>query len=444
MQNVECRMQNYFNNKKSLIFLLIVLLIFKFSIVNAATRIETVEAVINSDTSLPPMVKERMEESVEAIGKQLILGHNLPLTNDWRVQQEATIHLVFDKILVGYTVKSVSIEAVESVATINVILLPWADTIKNIKVNTKVEGMPEELEKFVIDDLSSVDKVFSDGLNGLPIAATDWTNGILKRRLKNFMEKMLPEFRADFDIKLNSDSDTSTAIVDLIVYPRLPVVRTISLSMRSDTIPNVALVTHRTFMEDKVNVLVGVPVAFIERHKEDIENMLAKPLDEHTDFRVLKIKSNVNITAAEQMGIMIRSDSSRYRMRASGWIDIGRSSNSTDDLLFRMHIGRKISNIDEGFFQIDVKPQEMKWNWAAGYSRNLLPSTKASIRYDFSDKYFVADLKYYFLKDWLLRYEHKFKHDEKEAAIQYKLHDFLSVEYAVDSHESWLRFIGNF
>ena len=411
---------------------------------SAATRIESVEAMVNSENSLPPMVKERMEESVEAIGKQLILGHNLPLTNDWKTRQESTIHLVFDKILVGYTVKSVSIEIVESVAKINVILLPWADTIKSIKVNTKVEGMPEELEKLVLDDLSSINEVFLDGLNGLPIAATDWTNGILKRCLKNFMEEMLPEFRADFDIKLDSDSNISKAIVDLTVYPRLPVVRTISLSMRSDTMPNIALVTHRTFMEDKVNLLVGVPVAFIERHKKDIENMLAKPLDEHTDFRVLKIKSNVTITAAEQMGIMIRSDSSRYRMRASGWVDIGRSSKSKDDILFRMHIGRKISNIDEGFFQIDVKPQEMKWNWAVGYSRNLIPRTNASIRYDFSDKYFIADLKYYFLKDWLLRYEHKFKNDKKEAAIQYKLHDFLSVEYAVDSHESWLRFIGNF
>ena len=86
----------------------------------------------------------------------------------------------------------------------------------------------------------------------------------------------------------------------------------------------------------------------------------------------------------------------------------------------------------------------MNWNWALGYSRNVFDNTNASLRYDFSDKQLIANLEYEFLKDWLVRYEHKFKNDNKEAAIRYRLHDFLSVEYAVDDRESWLRFIGNF
>ena len=411
---------------------------------NAAARIDIVEAKINSDTSLPPMVQERMEESVAAIGKQLLLGQPLPITEDWKKRQESTIHLVFDKILVGYTVKQVKMQIYGTEAVINVNLLPWTDTIENIQVNTNVEGMPTELQNLVMADLIDVDKVFSDGLKGLPIAATDWTNGILKRRLNKYMEESLPEFRADFDIRIKTESNSSTAMVDLTVYPKLPVVRTISLSMLSDTMPNIALITHRTFMEDKINVLIGVPVAFIERHKEDLEAMIAKPLDEQTDFRVLKIKSKVTLTAAEQLAVMIRSDSSRYRMRASGWVDIGRDNRAEDDILFRMHIGRKISTIDETFFQIDVKPQDMKWNWAFGYSRNIFKNTSASLRYDFTDEGFVGDLEYEFFKDWLLRYEHKFNKDRKEAALRYKIQDFLGVEYVIDQRESWLRFIGNF
>ncbi len=269
-------------------FLLVVMMSFSTTAtVKAASRIETVEAAVTSEASLPPIVKERMEESVAAIGKQLLLGHTLPVTEDWKKRQESTIHLVFDKILVGYTVKQVSIQSYGTEVSINVNLLPWTDTIQNIQVNANIEGMPEELKNLVMNDLTAVNEVFSAGLEGLPIAATDWTNGILKRRLNKFMEESLPEFRADFDIKMKVDSNISTAVVDLTVYPKLPVVRTISLSMLSDTMPNIALVTHRTFMEDKVNVLIGVPVAFIERHKEDIETMLATPLDEQTDFRVL-------------------------------------------------------------------------------------------------------------------------------------------------------------
>ena len=33
------------------------------------------------------MVKERMEESIAAIGEQLIGGQPLPLSDSWRIQQ---------------------------------------------------------------------------------------------------------------------------------------------------------------------------------------------------------------------------------------------------------------------------------------------------------------------------------------------------------------------
>ena len=430
--------------KTIIIFCAIILLSCSIT-AEAATRIENVDVEIISESSLPPMIKERMKESVTAIGQQLIAGQILPLSDEQLKQKESTIHLVFDKILVGYTVNNVEIKIFDSTAFIKIFLLPWLDTIKKIEVNKKIEGMPPELENLILNDLKNVDEVFSNGLSGLPVAATDWTNGILKRRLNNFMEKFLPEFRADFDIKITSEENNiSVAKIDLTVYPKLPVVRTISLSMRSDTMPNVALVTHRTLMEDTINILIGVPVAFIERHKTEIENLIAKPLDDQTDFRRLKIKSQVTLTAAEQMSVMIRSDSTRYRMRASGWVDIGRDSKAKDDILFRMHIGRKISNFDEVFFQVDVKPQEVEWNWSLGYNRHLLKKTKASLRYDFSDQDFIAAFEYEFLKDWLIRYEHKFDNDKKEAAIRYRLHDFLSVEYVVDQRENWLRFIGNF
>ncbi len=131
-------------------------------------------------------------------------------------------------------------------------------------------------------------------------------------------------------------------------------------------------------------------------------------------------------------------------MRVSGWVDIGRDNRAKDDILFRMHVGRKISKLDETFFQVDVNPQEVKWNWALGYSRNIFKNTSSALRYDFTDKNLIADLEYSFLKNWLLRYEHKFDNDRKEAAIRYKLHDFLGIEYVIDQRESWLRFIGNF
>ena len=74
----------------------------------------------------------------------------------------------------------------------------------------------------------------------------------------------MPEFRADFDVEPGAE-----AKVALTVYPRLPVVRTVDLSMRSDSIPNFTLLGHRNIMQENVNMLIGVPVAFVERHEAE-------------------------------------------------------------------------------------------------------------------------------------------------------------------------------
>lgn len=405
-----------------------------------AARIETVRAIVGAQSSLPSMVKERMEESVRTIGEQLLSGRELPLSFQLRNQQSTIIKTVFDKILVGYSVKSVDLSTVDTAAIINVQLQPWTNTIGNVEVNVEIEGMPAALETLVRNDLADVDCVFNEGLMDLPIAAADWTNGILKRRLNAFMEERLPEFRADFDIEFAS----STAHVLLNVYPRVPVVRMVSLSMHSNTMSNLALVTHRSIMEEQVNLLVGVPVAFVERHKADIEELIRVPLDDQKDFRALKMNSQVELDAGEKTSVMIRSDSERYRMRLSGWFDIGRSDNAKDDFVFRAHIGRKVSKLDEAFLQMDAQPQDVHFKWSLGYARSFTHGTEAALRYDLTDEGLIAQIEQEFFKDWVLRYEHRFRKDENEAAIRYRLHDFLDVEYVVDRKESWLRFIGHF
>ena len=416
------------------------LLMFLLTAPADAARIESVQATVVAQRSLPSMVKERMEDSVRAIGEQLLSGHELPMSAQWRYQQSIIIKTVFDKILVGYSVQSVELSTVGTAALIAVELQPWSNTIEHVDMNFAVEGMPEELEQLVRRDLADIDQVFYDGLMDLPIAAADWTNGILKRRLNSFMEEHLPEFRADFDTEFAS----STAHVLLTVYPRVPVVRMVSLSMHSATMPNVALVTHRTLMEDRVNLLVGVPVSFVDRHKTDIEELIRAPLDTQKDFRALKMKSQVELNAGEKTSVMIRSDSERYRMRLSGWLDIGRSSNAKDDFVFRTHIGRKISALDEAFFQIDAQPQDVHFKWSLGYARSFDHGTSAAVRYDFTQKDLIAKLEQEFFKDWVFRYEHRFDDDKNEAAVRYRLHDFLDVECVVDNKESWLRFIGHF
>ena len=408
----------------------------------AAGRVEAVAAHVTASEGLPPLVQQRMERSVQVIAEQLLLGMSLDSSDADAAAQSEVIRQVFDKVLVGYTVRGVSLRLGDT-ADVTVELMPWSDQIRTISVETSVEGMPPEVER-VRQDLADVGSVFSDALYGLPVAAADWTNGVLKHHLETYLASHLPEFRGDFEI----DTEGSCANVRLTVYPRLPVIRTADLSMRSDTIPNLTLLNHRELMQEQVDMLVGVPVAFVARHQHDFEQLFAERLDAQRDFQALRMKTVVTIAPQERMAVMSRSDSSRYRARLTGWVDMGRKESKyereMDSLRFRLHAGRMVTARDELFTQLDFMPQKVDWGWEMGYSHRIGMGTTPMLRYDMREKRFVLGAMQALAPRWQLRYEYRFTDHLGEAGLLYQIHDFLGVEYVLDKTQGWLRLIGNF
>ena len=405
----------------------------------ASSRVEETAAIVIGDQTIPSIVRERMEHTIAAIAAERMEGRRVAEVS--AAAEAEIIGAVFDRLLVGYTVTQTLVRP-DVRTEVEVHLAPWADTIQTVAVEATVEGMPPEVETLVQSDLAGVHEVFSEALVGLPLAATDWAAGALKRQLTAYMDAHLPEFRADYDIDV-----AQTARVRLTVYPRLPVVRTVDLSMRSDTIPNVTLLTRRTEMEGAANRFVGVPVSFVARHRTAFEQKLAETLDARSDFRRLHLVSRVTITPAEQMAVMSRTDTSRYRLRLTGWIDIGRTAKHRDDvrdLHMRLHAGQMLSARDELYVETDAAPEDVQLDWRVGYARTLLPHLTGELRYDLSDARFSLAGSYALHPRWHLRYEHWTDTDAYEWELRYKLHDFLSIAGLVDGHDTWLRLIGNF
>ena len=402
------------------------------------SRVEETAAIVMGAQPIPPIVRERMERTVAAIAAERMEGRR---TAEISAEEEAAvIGAVFDRLLVGYTVTGVTVRP-GTAATVEIQLAPWADTIRSAVLSVSVEGMPPAVEEMVRADLAGADTVFADALIGLPVAAADWAAGALKRRLTAYMEEHLPEFRADYDIDVAAE-----AAVHLTVYPRLPVVRTADLSMRSDTIPNVTLLTRRKAMEEEVSRLVGVPVAFLARHRTAFEERLAAHLDAGGDFRRLHLASRVHIVPDERMAVMCRTDTQRYRLRLTGWLDVGRSAARTGgtqrDLHVRLHAGQMLGTRDELYLETDVAPEDLRFVWRAGYAHMLTPHLTGALRYDLTAGRLSAAASYALHPRWLLRYEHWQNAGEWE--LRYQLHDFLSIAGMADRHSRWLRLIGNF
>lgn len=427
---------------KPAIAVVIALLVILSAIPAEAAKVDRVVAVTTAHDSLPPLVAERMNHSVAAIASQLLEGKEIAAVQAGNAGYAGLIHEVFDKVLVGYTVKQVRIQPAAE-TKVEVELLPWSEVIQSVQVETSVEGMPSRIENMVRQDLTGVERVFEDAMMGLPTAAADWTNGVLKQHLNAYLEQHLPEFRADFDV--NPEPHTQ---VKLMVYPRLPVVRTVDLSMRSDTVPNSALLARRDVMQAQVDEIVGVPVGFVRRHRQELEQAFAEGLDNRQDFRALSMQTKVAIEPAERTQVMSRSDTSRYRLRLSGWLDIGRkekeSHKNDENLLLRLHAGQMLGSKDEIFVLADLLPEKMKWNWQLGWQHDLRGGRLVGLRYDMRKHKLIYDIRQQLAPRWLLRYEYRTADNMGEAALRYRLHDFVSLEYVLDNEQNWLRLIGNF
>ena len=404
------------------------------------SRVEETAAIVVGNQQIPSIVRARMERTVAAIAAERMEGRSVASVS--ATEEAEIIGAVFDRLLVGYTVTGVEVRPAQR-TEVEIRLAPWADTIQSVHLEMTVEGMPSAVEELVRADLADVGTVFSDALVGLPVAATDWAAGALKRQLTLYMEEHLPEFRADYDIDVNR-----AAQVQLTVYPRLPVVRTVDLSMRSDTIPNVTLLTRRKEMEGEVSRLVGVPVSFVARHRSAFEQQLTVGLDRAPDFRRLHLTSRVTITPGERMVVMSRTDTTRYRLLLTGWLDIGRTAENRGDerrdLHVRLHAGQMMSPRDEFYVETDAAPEDVRFDWRVGYARTLLPRFAGELRYDLRDARISVAGTYEIHPRWLVRYEQWADTGAWEWELRYKLHDFLSIAGLVDGHDRWIRLIGHF
>lgn len=403
-----------------------------------ANSVESVSTEVSADSHLPAAVRARMETSVSVIAEQLLSGKKIAQVAGQRQEYERVIQEVFDKVLVGYSITQVELDPGEQ-SVVKVKLLPWAQCIRSIKLQVEIEGMPPNIEALARQDLTGLPGVFEENLAALPVAATDWTNGVLKHSLNEYMAQHLPEFRADFEVEAKEET-----AVKVVIYPRLPVVRTAELFMRSNTVPNAFLLAERHRLQEMVNGLIGVPVGFVTRHERELAEEMAAVMDKSANFRSLNLKTGISFVNGRDMSVTSYSNTESYVLRLEGWSDIRHGKNSQYNLRARLHAGIKTSKQDEIFAETDFFPEAVKWRWALGYARKLSEGTKAGLRYNVSGKRFELTAEQQLTRRVLLRYEYRWWDHRGEAALRYRLHDFLNLEYAVDNDDKWLRCIGYF
>jgi len=401
-------------------------------VVHASDEIvEKINVTIVSSQMPTSKIVKRMTASVGTVGEQMVVGRKVSEVVANQDSYEQLIKEIFDRVLVGYSVQSVTLAPdVNTALTVEVV--PWGDVVHEVALEYDFGNLPPELVDLIKKDMGNIKEKLNDVLIGLPIDAVDWAGGLAKVAIREQLATQLPEFRANIDV-----IPGSRTIVKFSLSPLGTIVQEVHVSLRSHTIPNIILAAVRPTMDESSKILIGLPVAFVERHRD---YFTAKLIAEQPLTKKYGIMTTPLLNVAADTEIALNVETDKYKISLETYLDMGHSEDNTSA---RLHAGKFIGKRDEAFVEVNFVPSTVSWEFMPGWGHKIGASTMAGIKYNTSNSQEILWLQQEVNRNWTMRLERNPKIGDNELGIRYKLHDFLSAEYIFTKEDHWLRLIGN-
>ena len=387
---------------------------------------------VTGGTSAPLINK--MSTSMQLVAQQLLLERDTEVILPSQQEYATLLSDIADRVLTGYYLQSTEL-TIDKNAELVLKVRPWNESIRNVEVDLQFSGIEAQTSELLESKLPTLKQQLNDTIRGASIDASDWADGVLRKMVREQVEEALPEFKVAVDLLNEADK----TVVQVIVYPVGQLVRNVDYSMRSEAIPNILLMKLKYKYADECNKLRGLPVSYVERQRQEIEDFLLAKLSREPEIVKNKLQPRVNITPDTDMTVEFLIDSDKYKIWFEGYGDIGRGE---ENLSGKAHFGKFISPKEEFFGEVEVVLDDVDWNFGVGYTRYWGKSGWSYIRRvpDGENNY---KLEYYLDPKWRLRAEHFANSNRNEYGVRYRIHEFLSAEYVYGGDEFYLRIIGN-
>ena len=387
---------------------------------------------ITGGTSIPLLNK--MSNSMQLVAQQLLLERDTESIKPVQQEYATLLSDIADRVLTGYYLQSTEL-TIDKESELVLKIRPWNAAIRNVEVDLKFSGIEEQTSELLESKLPTLKQQLNDTIFGASVDASDWADGVLRKIVRQQVEEALPEFKVAVDL-VNEHKKT---VVQVVIYPVGQLVRNIEYSMRSDAIPNILLMKLKHKYAAECNKLRGLPVSYVARQKQEIEEFLLLKLRNGQEILEYDLNPQVTITPDADMSIEFLINSDKYKVWFEGYGDIGRGE---ENLSGKAHFGKFVSPKEEVFGEVEATLDNVDWTFGAGYTRYWGKSGWSYIRRvpDGENNY---KLEYYLNPKWKLRAEHFANQNRNEYGVRYRIHEFLSAEYVYGGDEFYLRIIGN-
>lgn len=377
---------------------------------------------------------QKMSDSMQIVAQQLLVDRDTQNVEPVKTEYISLLKEIGDRVLTGYEMQRADIRLGEQTEIV-LKITPWSDTINNVVTDLQFSGLEQDTAEHLRQRLPGLEQRLRNIISGASVDAQDWAGGVLRRVVRQEVEKTLPEFKAAVDLV----QEDGKVIVQVIIYPVGQLVSSVKYEMRSESIPNLLLNRLKFKYADECEKLQGLPVAYLEHHCKEYADYLSIKLASEYEVRQYNLKPRITVRPGADTAVEIILYSDEYKIWLEGYGDIGRDK---DNLSGKAHLGKYISPHDEIFTEAEVVLDDVQWQFGAGYTRYWGKSSWSYMRRAPAGDN-VYKLEYTLSPKWKLRAEHFSGDDRNEYGVRYRIHEFLSAEYVYGGNEFYLRLIGN-
>lgn len=395
--------------------------------------VQTVDVDLHSTTgTIPTALKARMVASIQGAATYMFQGKE-----DYHIKESLDAYTiattdVVDRILYGYTVKTISMDVGESMS-IHLALEPYGKVVQSLETKINYGNISPYGQSLMKTDLGSIQPRLEQMLLGASLDSLDWITPLAQKAVRTELEGALPEFTPQIDVV---GGDTAKATVYLV--PNGNSVSRTAVTIQSNTLPSVFFYTMRQYYEKKLRQLEGLPVSFVRRHQMMIEKEIQGELNKSRGVTQFGVTMIPTLEVGSETTLQIHVDSSKYILRGEGYLDMGRG---VDSVGLRLYTGVHDGPHD-WYVETEFLPNCLEWSFKPSYGYQFTKDTKIGYQYGLPNHHQYGIVQQTIGNRWNARYERDMTAKANEFAISYDVHEYLRLEYVWGDHDRWLRLIG--
>ena len=422
--------------RKEILLITFLFLFITGTAMGATPKVEHLQTqVLNEE--LPVEVRDRIATSFSTVGEHMLVGKAVDDIMQNRSSYQNLMRSVFERVLSGFFIEELVIEPGET-TQIKVKLTAWGEVVQQVEVFYQEEAIPDLIQPWINEDLKGIAKKIPTFLEGTPVEAVEWTSSLIKERVRSEIKERLPEYLPIVEIESGLNSKVTITLI-----PQGQLFGAPEVAVSSETYPITLLLPIKRQLQTDLNSLQGVPIAFLDRHENNLKTLIRTQLKKNGQVSRYKLIETITWQSRKEPQLLVDLNSHQWRIALEAWLDMGNDDKSK--LVGFAHIGYRIKQNQELFAEGLASPTDIDyWDFRIGYSRQLGSNTWLGVRHSFSESKPSVLLEHHIGKQWTIRLESTFDGDWYEAGIRYRFHEFLSGEIVGDKDTFYLRLRGNF